>query len=253
MINGVECKDVFEGMKEMPDESVDLVLTDPPYYIENLKENLKGKTPRKSTKNAVFYAEWDNNFVNLQEYQDFMRRYLSECHRIMKDKSQMYMFCSYSHIDWLIPLIKELNFQFYKPLIWHKPDMVALFPNHYACSYELMLWFRKGGKKGSVKLRIGCKQSDVMIYNSTNKAYRAECGWHPTPKPYKLIARLIENASDAQDVVFDGFMGSGTTAVAAKNLNRRYIGFEKNPEYMQTIKTRLSQQNLDHTGTLNTH
>jgi site-specific DNA-methyltransferase (adenine-specific) len=145
-------------------------------------------------------------------------------------------------------MIKEHDFFFYRQLIWYKPDVMALFPNQYGCSYESILWFRApvdvSNPKTPVTNNIGCSQRDVFTQTSTLNSYRKECGFHPTPKPINIIRMLIQNSSNPNDIVLDPFMGSGTTAVAAKNTGRRYIGFEKEPKYIEICDKRLAQDNL---------
>lgn len=239
--NKVYGMDCFEGMKLMADDSVDLIVTDPPYYIENLKEDLRGKTMRGDSENSVFYAEFDH-FGSLGEFQSFMQKSLEEMQRVLKPKAQVYMFCSFHHLDWLIRMIKDLNFRYYKPLIWYKPDVNGLFPNQYGCNYEPVLWFRKRGDTGEVKNHIGCSQRDVLTFKTQNSSERAETGGHPTPKPLNLIRRLVLNGSNEGDLVFDPFMGSGTTALAAKQAGRAFLGFEKDLKYIPIIEARLSQK-----------
>lgn len=243
-INEVVQADCFTFLANQENQSVDLVVIDPPYFIENLKKNLRGDSVRGSSKNSVFCADWDSAFDTLDNYKSWTQKYLEELHRVMKDKAQCYMFCSYHHLDWLMSLIKNNGFRYYKLLIWYKPDVMGLFPNQYGCNYEGILWFSKRGKEGRFKNHIGCSQRDVMTHHSTNARYREEAGFHPTPKPIELIRRLIKNSSDPGDLVLDCFMGSGTTAVAAKNTGRRFVGCELNPEYILICKRRLSQKNL---------
>ena len=243
-INKVHCMDCLEGLKKIPDASIDLIVTDPPYYIENLKEDLKEQTIRRSSRNSIFHAEWDSSFKNVDEYKSFIIKLLLEFKRVLKPKGQVYMFFSYHHVPWATIYLEE-EFRFYKPLVWYKPDTMCIFPNQYGCNYENILWFRNKGKGGVVKLHIGCKQRDVFVCNSTNAKYRKECGFHPTPKPKELVKTYIKNGSDEGDIILDPFMGSGTTAVACKETKRKFIGFEINPDYIKISDKRLSQQQLD--------
>lgn len=244
-INKIYEMDCLEGLKMIESNSIDLIVTDPPYFIENLKENLKSQSLRKSLKNNIFHAEWDSSFQDLDTFKIFIKNILDEFYRVLKPKAQVYMFMSYHHIHWIRTMIEEMNFKFYKYLIWYKPDTMGVFPNQYGCNYEMILWFRKDDKNdGKVKLNIGCGQRDVFTHNSTLKTYRKECGFHPTPKPLNLIRRLIKNGSDEGDLILDAFMGSGTTAVGCKQLNRNFIGFEINKEYIDICNKRLNQNNL---------
>lgn len=242
--NHIYLMDCLEGLKYIPDNYVDAIITDPPYFIENLKKDLRDQSIRGSSKNSVFFNTFDH-FESLEHFQDFIKKVLLEFQRVLKPKGQIYFFCSYHHLDWLIKLIKDLDFRFYKPLIWFKPDVMGVFPNNYGCNYEPILWFRKKGDEGVYKNNIGCSQRDVFEFYSTNAKYREECGFHPTPKPVELIRRLIKNCTFENDIVLDAFMGSGTTAVACKNVNRRFIGFENNPDYIKICEERLRQEVLE--------
>lgn len=241
--NRVHQMDCLEGMKLMADNSVDLIVTDPPYFIEALKENMQDVTLRRSSKNNIFFNEFDH-FKDLEDYQNFIYKCLAEFKRILKDKAQVYMFFSYHHLDWAIRKIKDMDFRYYKPLIWYKPGTMGVFPNQYGCNYEVILWFRKKGDMGEVKLNIGNSQRDVFKMNSTIVSYRKECGFHPTPKPFTIVQRFVKNGSNEGDLICDPFMGSGTTAVAAKFSQRRYIGFEINADYIKICEKRLAQMPL---------
>lgn len=249
--NKIHCMDALEGLKQLEDNSVDLIVTDPPYYIQNLQENLKDQTIRRSSKNNIFHAEWDSQpWEDLDDFKHFINKLLKSFHRILKPRGQVYMFMSYHHLDWAISLIKAQGFKFYKPLIWYKPDTMGVFPNQYGCNYEVILWFRndkfsKKGEDNRVKLNIGLSQRDVFKINSTNIAHRKESGYHPTVKPIKLIRQFIKNGSDEGDLVLDAFMGSGTTAKACQEVKRNFIGFELDQKWVDVANSRLSQKSLN--------
>lgn len=252
----IYCGDALTKMREIDDCSVDAVIVDPPYFIENLKKNIKGQGIRgkkidrfgkityRQSPNTIFFSEWDH-FESLDAFKRFIKDILLEFRRVLKPKGQVYMFMSYHHIDWLIQIIKELDFRFYKPLIWYKPDIMGLFPNQYGCNYESILWFRKSGDMGGVfKNHIGCSQKDVFTFNSANSVDRKDSGGHPTPKPVALIRQLIKNCTDEGDVVLDCFLGSGTTAVASQQCGRHFIGIDVSQEYCNIAENRLRQEVL---------
>jgi site-specific DNA-methyltransferase (adenine-specific) len=194
----------------------------------------------------VFFSPFDH-FESLNHYQAWNIQLLGEIKRILRPNGQVYMFGSYLHLDWMIAMIKTLGFRYYKPLIWYKPDICGLFPNQYGCNYEIIHWFRKKSPQKcpyKVTNHIGCSQKDVFTHNSTHINDRREGGFHPTVKPVNLCRRFIKNSTNEGDLVFDPFAGSGTTLVAAKQTRRRYLGCEINPEYVETIKRRLQQENL---------
>jgi site-specific DNA-methyltransferase (adenine-specific) len=245
--NKIYNMDCLEGLKLIDDESIDLIVTDPPYYIQKLKENLKSQTIRKGFKNPIFHADWDSIWKDKESFLNWIYDLFLEFRRVLNSKGQIYMFMSYHHTPDIILWLRnnEDKFKFYKTLIWYKPDTMGVFPNQYGCNYESILWLRKEDKgKGKVKLNIGCGQRDVFKFNSTNNKYREECGFHPTPKPINLISRLIKNGSNENDLILDAFMGSGTTAVACKNNKRNYIGFELDKNYCDIATKRLNQTNV---------
>lgn len=239
-------EDCLKAFETLPDKCFDLVVTDPPYYIEALAEDLGGSTIRGSSKNAIFHADWDSSWSSLDAFKIWIKKVLVQLRRTMKNKAQCYMFMSYNHTGWLIAMIQELGFTFYKPLIWYKPDTMGIFPNQYGCNYETILWFRKndGSDDGVYKNHIGNSQRDVFTFNSTNNSARKDAGYHPTAKPKQLIRQLILNGSDEGDLIFDPFGGSGTTAVAAKESGRHFFTVERDEGYFKTIKKRLEQENI---------
>lgn len=239
----IQFTESIKGMQNIEAASINAIITDPPYYIEKLQTDLKSRSIRQSSKNSVFHDEFDH-FTTLADFQTFMNQTLQQYKRILKPKAQVYMFCSYHHLDWIIQAIKNWGFRYYKPLIWYKPDLCGLFPNQYGCNYEPILWFRQTGKTGDVINHIGNQQRDVFTHTSTNNAYREKCGYHPTPKPIKLIRKLIQNCTNENDIVLDPFIGSGTTAEACIQTGRRCIGFEYEAKWKKTIQQRISQTPL---------
>ena len=83
-LNKIYCMDAIEGLKKLPDNSVDLIVTDPPYYIQNLKEDLKSQTLRRSSKNSIFHADWDSIWEDVDEYKFFVSRFLKQFKRVLK-------------------------------------------------------------------------------------------------------------------------------------------------------------------------
>lgn len=243
IIYNEEC---LQGLKRLPDNSVDAIIIDPPYYIQQLQKKItpSSNSVRQSSKNAIFHHEFDH-FESIDHYKEFMFDVLRECNRIIKPKGQFYMFFSFHHIYWMIEFLHR-EFRFYKQLIWYKPDVMGLFPNQYGSNYEPILWFRtlKNDAEYTYKNNIGNSQRDVFTFYSTNINDRKDAGFHPTPKPKALIRQLIKNCSNEGDIVLDCFMGSGTTAVACKETNRQFIGFERDPEFYAICMKRLQQTTL---------
>ena len=125
-------------------------------------------------------------------------------------------------------------------LIWQKTNPLPVINNHYLIDKEYIVFVRDKGLPFKAKSYDKAKTVFQFPLN-----YRDKRKWdHPTIKPLPIIERLIENSSKEGDIVLDPFMGSGTTAVAARNLGRHYIGYETNPDYCKVAEKRLCELTL---------
>lgn len=206
--------DCLEFIKDIPSGTVDLVLTDPPYGMKF-----------QSHRRKKVYDKIKND-----ESLDFLDRYFEECNRILKDNTAIYCFCSWHNID-VFKRLFEKHFKIKNCLIWIKNnhgsgDLQA----SYSPKHEIILY----GNKGRRKFEDGRKE-DVLFFNKTNNEL------HPTQKPIDLLEFCIKNSSKEKEIVFDGFMGSGSTGVACVNTNRRFIGFELDEHYFNIAKERIEK------------
>lgn len=219
--NVIYNEDCLEGLKKLPDKSIDLIVTDPPYNIE--------------TSGSGIYKQKDKQYIKeLNNIKDgFDPSILSEMVRVMK-KINIYLWCSQKQI---IPLldyfVKEKGCN-YNILTWHKSNPVPACGNKYLTDTEFCLFFREKG----VKIHGTFNTKFTYYVTPLNQKDKKMWG-HPTIKPLDIIENLIINSSLENDIVLDPFMGSGTTALAAKKLNRRYIGYELDPTYYETCLLRL--------------
>jgi len=213
-INKIYNADCLELMKDIPDNSIDLVLTDPPYGM-NFKSGY-----RKIQYNNI---ENDNNL-------DWLNLWLKEISRIKKDNSHLYIFCSWHNIDIFKKEI-ELFFDVKNILIWHKNNtgMGDLF-NDYAPQYEFIIYCNPNNKP----LNNG-RDSNIIKYARTNNEL------HPTQKPVALFEYLIKKSTNPNDLVLDCFSGSGTTAIACVNAKRNFICIEKDKGYYEASCRRLEE------------
>lgn len=228
--NNIYNMDCLEGMKRIPDNSVDLVVTDPPYLIE--------------TKGAGLYKQPDKQYVQeLEGIKDgFSEDVLDELCRVMK-KINCYFFCSQKQIMPLVKYFVEGKGCNWNLLSWHKTNPIPACGNKYLTDTEFILFFREKG----VKVFGSFDTKRTWYATPLNQADKKLFG-HPTCKPISILQNLIINSSNEGDVVLDPFMGSGSTAVAAKYNARNYIGFELNEEYykksLDRIQRELSQPTL---------
>ena len=215
--------DCLEIMKQIPDGSVDLVVTDPPYLIE--------------TTGAGIYKQADKQYVKeLGEMKDgFSEQVLDQLCRVMR-KINIYIFCSQKQI---IPLLdyfvgkKKCNWNL---LTWHKTNPVPACGNKYLTDTEYILFFREKGVK------IGGEYKTKFTYYVTplNTADKKLYG-HPTIKPVDILQNLILNSSNQGDVILDPFMGSGSTGIACNITGRNFIGIELDKGYFETAKARIEE------------
>ena len=213
--------DCLELMKDIPDGSVDLVLTDPPYMI--------------ATVGAGIYKRADKQYVKeLGGIKDgFDEKVLDEICRVMK-KINVYFFCSQKQIIPLIDyFVKKKNCN-WNILSWHKSNPVPVCRNKYLTDTEFVLFFREKGVKIYGEYKTKFTYYVTPLNQKDKKQYE-----HPTIKPVKILQNLIVNSTLENGVVLDCFMGSGSTGVACVNTNRRFIGIELDDKYFEIAKQRI--------------
>ena len=217
------CGDCLEVMKGIPDGSVDLVLTDPPYLCDYSRHDSKSRFSKK-------IANDENNSAN----EGMIEEYLQECYRIMKDNTAIYCFCNYKKIDFFKQQIETAGFNLKNIIIWDKQrNGMGDLSTTFGYSYEFIIF----ASKGQPKIR-GKRISDVWQFARVKPKEQE----HQNQKPVDLLVQAIEKSSDEGAVVFDGFMGSGSCGVACINTNRRFIGIEKDPKYFEIAKNRIETE-----------
>ena len=227
MVIDIKQGNCLELMKGIPDESVDLIVTDPPYKITSRGNggNSGGMFQKKIVnKGKVF----NNNDISIKDY-------LGEFYRILKPQTHCYIMTNNKNITEFLMAIKESDFHFIKNLVWVKDNKIM--GQSYMSQFEYIIFLRKGCHK---KIN-NCGESDVLTF--PNKKLKDENGKtiHDTEKPVGLMNVLIDNSSQPYDLVLDPFMGIGSTGVACRNTNRNFIGFELDEEYFNIAKDRLEE------------
>ena len=214
-------EDCLEGMKRIPDESIDLIVTDPPYLI-GYSRHVKDHRFSKKIKN-------DDN-------PDLVSKYIKECYRIMKNNTAMYMFTNYKTVDWFKVELENAGFNLKNIIIWDKErNGMGDLSTTFGYSYEIIFFVTKG----QPKLR-GKRIPDVWRFPRVSSKKQL----HQNQKPLALIKQCIEKSSDVDTIVFDGFIGSGSTAIACLETRRHYIGYELDPEYYKIAQNRILDYEL---------
>lgn len=213
----IYCGDCLNYIKKIPSESIDLIVTDPPYLINYQSSRRIKKEKFEKIKNDI-------------NSQQLICDYFEECNRILKNNTAIYCFCSWHHIDFFKQEF-EKHFKLKNIIVWNKNNHGSGdLKGAYAPKHELILF----GHKGRTLLREK-RISDVIECEKINSSNLT----HPTEKPTKLIEIFIKQSSDIDDIVFDGFMGSGSTGVACINTNRKFIGCELDENYFKIAEQRL--------------
>lgn len=194
-------QDCLAWLQTLPDESVDLLCTDPAY--ESLEKHRARGTTTRLTK------DWFPIFKN-ENYPQFF----AECYRVMRPNRHGYVFCDQETMFVIKPVLEQVGFKFWKPIIWDKMRMGMGY--HYRNTYECILFFEKG--KRNLK-DLGVK--DVLHIERVSNGY-------PTEKPVPLLDILIKNSADPGFHVIDPFLGSGATAVTALQNNCTFAGCDVN-------------------------
>ena len=232
-LNKIYLESCLEGMAKMDDESVDLVFTDPPYY----QFRAQNVTSLKNHKDVVTEFEFDG-YSSEEEYLQFLEQVLAECYRVTKPGGAGYLFCGDDFVSYLNRLVEKVGFNFRKVIHWHKTNPFPAIHTRkmYANSMEMMVHFSKGTPKTWNHKHV----NEMHNFIQTPICMGKERTKHKTQKPLKVCVPYLEISSNEGDVVLDPFMGSGTTAVAAKMLNRNFIGFEMNSTYLDFAEERLA-------------
>ena len=225
-LNTIYNEDCLEGMKRIPDESVDLVVTDPPYKIigggDSKSRYATSGMLNRSSGNVINGKLFNHNDTSFSTW-------IPEIYRVLKEATHFYVMVNDKNMHELMNACVDSGFQLVNILIWKKNNVT---PNKfYMKNCEFILLYRKGGQRWINNM--GTKHL-LEIDNIRNKK-------HPTEKPIELMETFIINSSKVGEKVLDPFMGSGTTAITCMNTNRNFIGFELDKEYFEIANERINE------------
>lgn len=228
--NRVYKRDALAGLRALPDKSVDLVLTDPPYNIASKSRSTIRHGQVRST--AEVWGRWDS--LHPFDYDLLILAVLSECYRVLRPGGALYMFTAREQNGYFIRRAIERGFTYRNQLvIVKKTPLPSLAKSNWRSAYEVCMYLTKG-KPGTFNFVSQQACINALPYANTRRLTK-----HPTEKPLAETELIIRVSSNAGDLVLDPFMGSGTTAVAAKRLGRRFLGFELEEEYLAMTRQRL--------------
>jgi site-specific DNA-methyltransferase (adenine-specific) len=238
-----DCVDI---LGTLPEQSIDLIFADPPYNLQLSQELWR---PNMTKVDAVD-DDWDR-FSSFQAYDDFSRKWLTACRRVLKDTGTIWVIGSYHNVFRLGTIMQDLDYWILNDVLWIKTNPMPNFRGvRFTNAHETLIWASKfeGAKytfnHHAMKAMNEGKQmrSDWMLPVCSG-AERIKVGGrkaHSTQKPEALLYRVILSSSDPGDVVLDPFFGSGTTGAVAKRLHRNWIGIEKEGRYVELARERLN-------------
>lgn len=230
-------EDCISAMKTLPDNSIDLILTDPPYNL-GLFMHQRGTNLKKMRENHFAYAGWDD--LDFEIWKEQMNKFLSECHRVLKKRGALIIFMSIIKVETIIKLAQHHKFYYKTVGTWHKKNPMPRNMNlHFINSTESWIYFINEGTTGTFNNEG--KPVHDFIETATISNSERKNGKHPTQKPIGLMSHFIKLLSNPYETILDPFMGSGSTGVASILENRNFIGIELNPEYYTIAKTRLTK------------
>lgn len=240
--------DTFSVMSKMPDESFDMIFADPPYMISNVGTSCQNGKLVKINK-----GKWDA-CQGAEANFEFHKRWLKECQRLLKKDGTMWVSGTYHSIHPCGYAMQQLGIHILNEIVWFKPNASPnLSCKYFTASHESLIWARKNYKakhyfnyaamkdgnfpKDTLK-KEGKQMRTVWVIPATPQEEK-KFGRHPTQKPLALLERIIQASTKPDAVVFDPFMGSGTTGVAALKLGRKFVGVDNEKAYCELAKKRI--------------
>ena len=225
-LNKIYLGDAYKLIKEMPDKSVDLIMTDPPYEIKGIHK----PTGIVKKKGMTYSTELNESGLCV----GIDLKILDDLVRVMK-KINIYIWCNKEQIyDYLTYFVKERKCN-WEMIIWAKDNPPPFLGGHYLKDKEYCLFFWEKG----VKVQPTYATGKTVYLTNTNTEDKAKFK-HPTIKEISIIENLIKNSAGGGSIIFDPFVGSGTTCLASKHLGHQYIGFEINEQYYKIATDRLN-------------
>lgn len=240
--------DCLEILALMPAESVDMIFADPPYNLSN-----DGFTCQSGRAVSVNKGDWDRSQGIAADFA-FHQAWIAACQRILKPNGTLWISGTYHSIYACGFALQTLDFHLLNDICWYKPNASPnLSCRYFTASHETLLWARKSKqarhtfnydamKQGDFPkdvLKVRDRQMRSVWSIPTPSMAEKQYGRHPTQKPIALLERVILASTQPGDWVVDPFMGSGTTGVVAAEHDRRFLGIERDRDYIQLAHQRI--------------
>ena len=234
-LDKIYCEDCLETLSKMEDNSVDLIITSPPYNKGYWATNRNMKNNTFHTKSRrIDYGVFDD-CMEPEDYERWQRSILDECIRVIKPTGSVF----YNHIDILrdcrtIHPTYVYDYPLKQTIVWDRGNTPKIDKTYFYPINEWIFWIKK-----DYDARPYFDRHNAEMQKSVWRINPEKNNSHPAPFPIELPTNIIKCCSKEGDVVYDPFMGSGTVAKAARDLGRHYIGSELNPDYIIMAEERL--------------
>ena len=234
--------DTFETLKKIKKQTIDCIIADPPYFLSN-----DGFTNSGGKQVSVNKGEWDRTLSTAEKHR-FNRKWIRSCKRVLKDDGTIWISGTFHNIYSIGMALEQEGFKILNNITWEKlnppPNLARRSFTH---STETILWAKKNEKNSKHyfdynlmrEFNNGKQMKDVWSGPLTPQSEK-KLGKHPTQKPLYLMERMVLASTKENAIVLDPFMGSGTTGVICKKLNRQFIGIELESEYVDLARKRIS-------------
>jgi site-specific DNA-methyltransferase (adenine-specific) len=257
--NSIICGDALEILRSLPDHSVDHCITDPPYNISGYDNKKKigwlqtNKYWTESKKFTKIDENWDK-FTD-DDYVIFTKAWIAEVIRVLKPNGNIIIFGSYHNIYRIGSILQDFDRKLINSIVWYKRNAFPNVTQRMLCeSTEHIIWAvnetQKKAKnwifnyKEMKALNGGVQMRNMWDITSTKKTEK-KYGKHPSQKPVSVISRIITGMTKKGDLIIDPFMGSGTLLVAAKSMERSFIGIDNNKDYCKLALKRVISESND--------
>ena len=239
--------DSLNFLKKIPDNSIDMIFADPPYNLSN-----GGFTVHAGKRVSVDKGEWDKS-RGLEADFEFHKNWIKECRRILKPEGTIWISGTYHSIYQCGFALQLFSYKILNDIAWFKPNAAPnLSCRFFTASHETLIWARKDEKSKHTFNYEAMKNGDFPedFIKKPNKQMRSvwsintpqsiekKFGKHPTQKSLKLLERIVLASTNEGDIVLDPFTGSSTTGLAAVKFGRKFIGIDKNKEFLELSKKR---------------
>jgi len=239
--------DSFKILNGIEPKSVDMIFADPPYFLSSDGISCSG-----GKMVSVNKGDWDKS-ISIEEKHKFNRKWIKLCYQVLKDNGTIWISGTMHNIYSIGMALEQEGFKIINNITWKKlnppPNISCRFFVH---STETILWAKKDIKNAKHKFNYSLmrelndgKQMKDVWESSLTKPSEKKCGKHPTQKPMEILEKIILASTDENDLILDPFNGSGTTGIVANRLNRKYIGIEKEKEFLDLTIRRKESDNVE--------